>query len=261
MKRAVIGALLTLALASPTWAGGHACTDTVENCKAQLAKDLAGRGWLGIKMEPREDGTVTVVKVVPDSPAQEAGLKEGDVLVALGGARFGKASEEDLEKERKGWTPGTRLAYTVLRDSKEISVPVKLAKMPDSVREEIIAMHVEQMHSSRAAAFRELSVEQLAGAMKDGKVAVFDVNTSTTRDKFGVVPQATLLTSASEYDLAALPQDKETAIVFYCANTRCTASDTAAKRAVEAGWKKVAVLRPGIAGWAEAGQKVSKPQS
>ena len=77
------------------------------------------------------------------------------------------------------------------------------------------------------------------------------------------MPGAKLLTSANSYAVESeLPSDKSSRLVFYCANPRCTASDAAARRAVEAGYANVAVLRAGIMGWAEAGQPTSKgPQS
>ena len=47
--------------------------------------------------------------------------------------------------------------------------------------------------------------------------------------------------------------------MFYCANTDCNASDSAAYRAKEAGHTNVKVLRAGIQGWVDAGQPVTKP--
>ena len=84
---------------------------------------------------------------------------------------------------------------------------------------------------------------------------VFDANNEKTRKEFGVVHGAKLLASSSQYDLAVLPKDKSSQVVFYCANTECSASHTAAKRAVEAGYTHVAVFADGIQGWKKAGLK------
>ena len=78
-----------------------------------------------------------------------------------------------------------------------------------------------------------------------------------TRETFGTIPGAVLLTSYSEYKLTELPKDKKSDLVFYCANNKCGASKMAAKRALEAGYKSVSVLPAGIMGWKDAGQKVS----
>lgn len=111
------------------------------------------------------------------------------------------------------------------------------------------------------SAIPELNVEQTAALLDEGGVAV-DANGEDTRRDRGVVPGARLLTSSSGYNPAAeLPSDKSTALVFYCGGTQCTASDTAAERAREAGYENVNVMRPGIAGWVEAGRPVDRPQS
>lgn len=112
--------------------------------------------------------------------------------------------------------------------------------------------------------FKMASVDDVAAKLdaqkKDAKVAfaIFDANSKATREKDGVIPTAVLLSSSSEYDLALLPKDKATPVVFYCANDKCTASHTAAKRAMTAGHSDVAVLGAGIAGWVKAGKAVEK---
>lgn len=111
-----------------------------------------------------------------------------------------------------------------------------------------------------SAGVKEISVDQVA-ALEKGKAVIFDVNNAGVRSKFGVIPGAVLLASSSQYDLSALPKDKATTLVFYCANTRCTAAPTAAKRAAEAGYTDVNVLHVGIAGWKDAGKKTDTPRS
>jgi|GEM_PF-1176181 len=106
----------------------------------------------------------------------------------------------------------------------------------------------------------EISVADLQKKMADKKVTpvVFDANSEKTRSKYGVIPGATLLTSYREYKTSdVLPKDKGQELVFYCGSTKCTASDVAAKRAIEAGHKNVKVLRVGIKGWVKEGAKVN----
>ncbi len=88
--------------------------------------------------------------------------------------------------------------------------------------------------------------------------AVFDANSSRVRAEYGVIPGATMLTSASEYDLALLPSEKASPLVFYCSSTWCSAARTAAERAREAGHSDVCVLPKGIKGWSSAGLETDK---
>ncbi len=106
----------------------------------------------------------------------------------------------------------------------------------------------------------ELSVDQVDTLLnkKDAKVAVVDANGDDTRKDKGTIPGAILLTSFKDYDVKKeLPADMDTKLVFYCGSTSCTASDGAAHKAIEAGYKDVNVLRAGIKGWVDAGKKTA----
>lgn len=115
--------------------------------------------------------------------------------------------------------------------------------------------------SSAAADAPEISIEDATKALQAGAVAV-DANSASTREKHGTVPDAIILTSSSKYELAQLPEDKSKDLIFYCSNTFCTASDSAAERASANGYQKVHVMREGIKGWKAAGQPTKPyPQS
>ncbi len=106
-----------------------------------------------------------------------------------------------------------------------------------------------------AAAHTDMSVEQVAVAIKTGSAIVYDVNGAETRTKFGVVPGAKMLSHHAKFASTELPASKATQLVFYCANEMCGASEGAASMASAAGYKKVAVMRAGIMGWTKAGKK------
>src|SRR6185312_12429426 len=99
--------------------------------------------------------------------------------------------------------------------------------------------------------FQLIPWKNLAGWMheKNAKVAIFDANNEATRKADGIIPGATLLPSHKDYPLAVLPVDKSEKVVFYCANTKCMASHTAAQRASDAGYSHVYVMSDGIQGW------------
>lgn len=115
-------------------------------------------------------------------------------------------------------------------------------------------------HESQAgvAAPKKVTLAQLTSLQKEKKVSVYDANGTDTRKKFGVIPGATLLTSAGEYDVAKeLTGDKNSKVVFYCASNMCTSAKQAATRAMEAGYSDVSVFPEGIQGWTKAGQKTA----
>ncbi len=88
-------------------------------------------------------------------------------------------------------------------------------------------------------------------------LTICDANSEKTRQRFGVIPGAVLLSSYRDYDPSAeLPGDKAATLVFYCHSEMCGAAGDAARKAVAAGHRDVWVLAPGIKGWADSGRPV-----
>src|SRR5580700_3437269 len=68
-----------------------------------------------------------VTQVEPDSPAAKGGLKVGDVITELDGKKVSDAGELQVEVGQK--PPGTTIKLEVLRDGKNVNVPVTLEAM------------------------------------------------------------------------------------------------------------------------------------
>lgn len=70
--------------------------------------------------------------------------------------------------------------------------------------------------------FQVIHVADLAKEMANpaSKVQIYDANHPSTRERFGVIPGAHLLTSSGNYDVASeLPGDKNARLVFYCTDS------------------------------------------
>lgn len=118
--------------------------------------------------------------------------------------------------------------------------------------------HDQQAKTTEPA---KATVADVATWTKSKAAIPVDANGKETRTKQGVIPGAVLLTSSSSYAVSELPADKNAKLVFYCANQKCSASQAAAKRAMENGYTNVAYLPEGIAGWKQAGQPTAKPNN
>jgi rhodanese-related sulfurtransferase len=103
-----------------------------------------------------------------------------------------------------------------------------------------------------------VTVAELAALLADGAAAPIDANNRATRERQGTIPGAVLLSGYRDYPITELPADRDTKLVFYCANEQCGASHEAAARAVRAGFTDVAVLTAGIAGWRGEGQRTQE---
>jgi rhodanese-related sulfurtransferase len=119
------------------------------------------------------------------------------------------------------------------------------------------------MQQPAQLAIPSVSVDELARMLAHDDCQAVDANGDLTRRRMGVIPGAVLLgdtdspASAVPAWIDQLPGDKARSLVFYCANTACSASHEAARKAITAGYTHVKVLPEGIAGWVKAGKQTS----
>ncbi len=99
------------------------------------------RGFLGVGIQDLDRDLVEVMgladskgalvnSVVPDSPADEAGLKVGDILVKVLGQEVQSAS--DLRLKIAAEAPGSSVELTVAREKKYFKTDVVLGKRPSN---------------------------------------------------------------------------------------------------------------------------------
>jgi serine protease Do len=105
-------------------------------------KGTVSRGWLGVLIqEVTRDLAETfgmktphgalVAKVLKDSPAEQAGLQVGDVIVGFNGKKVSRSSSLP---PLVGRTPVNKYAdVTIIRDHKEITIKVKIAQLPSDI--------------------------------------------------------------------------------------------------------------------------------
>lgn len=136
MKRNVslLALALTLVLSSVVFAGGANCAHEAK-AKAHSAKkaELAAKGWLGFKTEKDASGAYRISSVAPGSPAEQAGFRAGDTLVALNGVALTEANMPAVKKAKAGLGVGKQINYTIRRDGAESTLTATLAPVPDEV--------------------------------------------------------------------------------------------------------------------------------
>jgi S1-C subfamily serine protease len=77
---------------------------------------------------PVSEGAV-VVAVSEGTPADEAGLQRGDIIVAMDGRDI--TSMEELSGRIQRQQPGSTISLTIQRDGEELTIEVELASRPD----------------------------------------------------------------------------------------------------------------------------------
>jgi S1-C subfamily serine protease len=125
------------------------CTSSKEDC-VKYMQEAKTRGWVGIEYDKTEDGNMVVEKVLPNSPAEKAGLKAGDVLYALNGVEFSEANKDKLKVVKSSMKPGATIAYSVKRDGAPKTLSITLGTMPDEVYQAMVNEHLKE-HTDVAA--------------------------------------------------------------------------------------------------------------
>ena len=88
---------------------------------AEVPTDLPmNYGLLGVRTESAGKDTVRVVKTFPKSPADRAGLRKGDILLAVDGYRM--RNIEELSRYMRSRVPGSTVTLSLLRDGEELQV-------------------------------------------------------------------------------------------------------------------------------------------
>jgi predicted metalloprotease with PDZ domain len=149
--------VLALIVAVPALAGkdkikkSKSCTASTQECLDKMSTKLQTAGWVGIEYEHIKDsGKYQLTKVIPGSPAEEAGLQAGDILFATYGIEMTEENSKALKKARKDWAPGQKVVYTVKRQGHDLKVKLTLAPMPADVMAQWIGNHMMQ-HTQVAA--------------------------------------------------------------------------------------------------------------
>lgn len=139
------------------------------NMAKRIVEQLIGhgavtRGFLGVTLQPLdtdlsafyklngEQGAL-VTDVVKDSPADQAGVKQEDIIIGYNGIRV-----ENLGAFRNYvalLAPGSKLRLTIHRDGKEMQLDVTVAKLPDEVTGpntplQKLGMHVQELTTELA---------------------------------------------------------------------------------------------------------------
>ncbi len=146
LRGALFLAVLALAVTSLV-AGEHGkCTKSAGECAAHMKEMYQTRGWMGVEMDPNDDGSLRLVSVVPASPAEKAGLKADDALVSVNGVTLSKETVEKVMMSDDGWKIGSTISCGVKRGETLSTVKVTLEKIPEAILAGMIERHTKEAH-------------------------------------------------------------------------------------------------------------------
>ncbi len=171
----------------------------VNTAKRIISRLIAGKkilyGWLGVTVQDvtedlakqfglSDKSGALVANVLKDSPAQKAGMKEGDVIKGFDNTPVNNVREL-LNAVGKAEI-GRRVRVTAIRDKKEVILTVEIGERPQEME--------EAAQETQSTAWRGLSVDEITSgnAQKYGLedkegVVVTDVDENSPADQAGIM--------------------------------------------------------------------------
>lgn len=164
--RLVVLALLAACSRTPAPAKAAAVPAPVPAPAAAAPAEPDAPSWMGVRFD---HGTTRVIQVVPNGPAEKAGVKIGDEVAVVDGHRV--FLDVEAVGVIRGHAPG-KTPIVVRRAGHEVTLSVEIARMPDM--DELPRMTLVGKPAPAFAA--ELISGPYAPALKDlaGKVVVID---------------------------------------------------------------------------------------
>ncbi len=183
MKGEVVG-INTAIIASGQGIGFAIPIDMANGIIDQLQREgEVTRGWLGVTIQDikgdlaayygvEKGKGVLVTQVVPDNPADKAGIRARDIITAVDGTPVG--SSRELTAKAAGLAVDAQVEVTLLRDGKAKVVSLKVGRRPltlaqngkpASERETAYGIRVSDLTPELA---RQLDIEREGGAVVTG---------------------------------------------------------------------------------------------
>ncbi|OPJ55231.1 S41 family peptidase [Alkalithermobacter paradoxus] len=119
---------------------------------------------VGIIVTPGEDGLITIVSPIEDTPGYRAGLKAGDKIIKVDENEV-TAREMDKAISMMKGPAGTNVKLTILREGKEISVDIKREEIRlKTVKSEVLEDNIGYI---RITTFDEKTADDFKSNLKE----------------------------------------------------------------------------------------------
>ena len=166
-----------------------------------------------------------VAQVTPDSPANHAGLHQGDVISELNGRKIANGSALQVAVSEE--TPGTKIALGVLRNGKQMNIDLTVGSFHNKGEVEQASADVTQRGGKLGLAVADLTPEirqQINAPDEVNGVLVKSVRPDSPAEDAGVQPGDVILevdrkpaTSAEQFvnDVHQNPADKDLLLLVW----------------------------------------------
>ncbi len=153
--------------------------EETEQSRQGLSSTYVG---VGIKLD-NKDGEVVVTSPIDGSPAEEAGIESGDVLVTVDGRSVQGENIKEIGDKVRG-PEGSEVELTMLREGEERDFTIERAELEVSAASWSLIPDTDVAHL-RLASFSENSAEKLAEATAEARLAGAERFVLDLRDNTG----------------------------------------------------------------------------
>jgi S1-C subfamily serine protease len=139
LSRLAIAGLI--AAVTSVYADDLKCNVAVRECDQQIRNMLGGRRYHGAQIEEKKPGLV-VKSITEKSPAERAGLRVGDRLIAINGKSLTHASTRDFKQLVADARTTGRIGLIIWRQGGYRKLDIRLEPYSKEQMDKIIAGHL-----------------------------------------------------------------------------------------------------------------------
>jgi S1-C subfamily serine protease len=143
--------IVALVVAATIAAEGPKCNGTARECEQKIRHLVSGRRYFGATVQDRNPGLV-VNSVHPNSPAERAGLKPGDQLIALNGRSLREASGREFKQLIADARSTGRIWMLISRHGAITKIETRLEPYTKEQVAKMVALHLTMTHTTTSGA-------------------------------------------------------------------------------------------------------------
>jgi C-terminal processing protease CtpA/Prc len=154
MKRWLVGLVALVSVAAVAGEGhDYKCDASMEECATAFKTWAENETYSGIFVEGLfSDEKVTITEVAADSPAAQAGVMAGDVLVAVNGNAVTAMTKDSWKAMKAGINAGDAVWYKLDRNGATKKVKVTVTAFPMDLAAQKLGYHLMKSHMDTTTA-------------------------------------------------------------------------------------------------------------
>ncbi|TWJ19567.1 DegQ family serine endoprotease [Geobacter argillaceus] len=191
-------------------------------------KGKVTRGWLGVSIQPvtadlaqsfglsAEKGAL-VADVLPESPAEKAGIRAGDIITEFDGRQINEMNE--LPRLVAATTVGKKATVKILRDGKAEEIAITIDKLKDGEEGEKVGAATDKLGITVQALTKELAAR--FRSKETSGVVVTDLSADSVAQEAGIARGDVVkevngkkIATVDDYEKAVAARKKGAAVRF-----------------------------------------------